>query len=138
MLSNRSGVTVGDNLGLEVGAIAWHDKTYAIVDFPSYLNGSYFIQLPFKITFGAQIKISTTGPAEVYIVTHSGVWGGGYAETLENLWKTKEGYVTTSSNVLDNVFSGAFLNATTITLPSTTTSSAVMAVVAKRLCEGRI
>ena len=136
VLKNLSGVTTGDNLALNVGATAWHDKTDSIVDFPSYLNGSYFTQLPFKISIGTQIKISTTGPAKVYIITHGGVWGGGYAETLEKPWKTKEGYVTSSSNVLDNVFLGIFLNATTITLPRTTTSSAVMAVVTKRLCEG--
>ena len=138
MLENLSGVTAGDNLELKVGAIAWHDKTYSIVNFPSYLNGSHFIQLPFKISIGAQIKISTTGPAQVYIVTHSGVWSGGYAETLEKPWTTIEGYIITSSNALENVFIGTYLNATTITLPGTTTSSAVMAVIAKPLCEGKL
>ena len=136
VLKNLLGVTTGANLELEVGAVAWHDKTDSIVDFPSYLNGSYFIQLPFKIRIGAQIKISTTGPAKVYVVTHSGVWGGGYAETLDKTWTTEVGYISTSSNVLDNVFVGTFLNATVITLPRTTTSSAVMTVVSKALCQG--
>ena len=131
-------LTTGDKLALEVGANPWHDKKYSIVDFPSFLNGSYFIQLPFKIRRGAEIKISTTGRAEVYVITQNGIWGGGYAKTLKTPWKLKDGYVITSSNALDNVFTGTFSDEALIMLPATTTSSTVMLIVAKPICQGNL
>ena len=61
-------MATGKNLAMKVGAIAWYDQNYSITDFPAYLDGGYFFQIPFKgVTKGTKISVSTTGPASIHL-----------------------------------------------------------------------
>ena len=135
-----SGVPNGKLLKMKQGEVPWFDKQYSIIEFPSYLKNGYFIQMPFgNISIGSIISVKTTGPAIIYVSTYLGIMGGGYSESLpKDSWSKQDGIISTYGNQLSNVFSRIFQNASTVTLPATTTKSTVMLIIVVPFCSGRL
>ena len=145
---DRINIGSGEFLPLRIGATPWKNQDLPITYHPTYLNGGYFIQLPYvDISNNTQISISVTDSSNVYVAFNGDQqYDGGFKKSLpSNCWKhhnSSDGkdYITIEDDQMDmnHIYSRRVDKPTTILLPNTTTGATAMSIIVVSICEGKL
>ena len=124
----------------------WTVEDHTISNYPYFLNGAYFVQLPLKwSTKGKQVSIDVTGSAfvSVAIEKDSDLFTGGYEKSLpQEGWKKEVGEIVAEKKVetitLGRIFSKKFHynSKKSILLPTSTTVQTIMMINVVPICTG--
>ena len=142
---DRINIGSGEFLPLRIGENPWKNLDLPITYHPTYLNGGYFIQLPYAdISNNTQISISVTDSSNVYVAFNGDQqYDGGFKKSLpSNCWKYHNDPDGKDTIVVDwvsmhYIYSRRVDKATTILLPNTTTGATIMSIMVVSICEGK-
>merc|ERR1712048_808985 len=137
-LKEVSGIDVKEIRALKTGAVFWHDRDYAITEFPDYTKGGHYIEQPHNnINKGSVISITTTSRSKIYVAVEVGNGrDGGFRDSLPKAgWEAEEGSVNNTCCALSAVFSKSMSSGGTVTLPALATRWTVMLIVVVPVCE---
>ena len=135
-LETVSGIDVKEIGAMEVGAVFWHDRDYAITGFPEYMKGGHYIEQAHKaIDQGSVISITTASRSKIYVAVEASGRDGGFRNSLVQAgWQAEEGSVENTCCALNAVFSHTTGSGGTLDLPPTTTTQTVMVIVVVPVC----
>ena len=136
-LEKVSGIDVKEIGAMKKGAVFWHDRDYAITEFPDYMKGGHYIEQAHKaIKQGSVISITTASRSKIYVAVEASGRDGGFRNSLAKAgWAAEKGSVKNTCCPLGAVFSKSTSSGGTVKLPATATGQTVMVIVVVPVCK---